>query len=516
MRNVSPALIIITKCMPCAVLVLSIGLCRAAVADTQAGYSEQIRALEAALAEINAAVAAGEKVRAEIERDLAALKDEVAQESDQPLAEPATTADATALAASVDESTADADLVAAAPATEVQRGMQGSINPLRESSNYLTGEDLLDESFSGSIPIFGSDWRFATRGYVKLDVIQDFDYVGDRFEFYVPSIPVDGDPDASLDGRSTFHAKESRIGFDFRKKVVNANGNEYPLQVFLELDFFDDREDFRLQPRMRHAYGVLGRVLGGQTWTTSADMIALAGTIDFDSGDALYGDRVSQIRWADRLNDTTTWAIALEENKSDIGNPLGFDGSNRADTPSLAGNVRWTRERAHLGLGYDIFGLDWQGGSTGPDDSTIGWGLALSGRYLLGDDARNALSGQLTVGEGSAFRVLSFSGAAAGAVLDPQGNIETLEHWQAYLAYNHYWSESLNSSFVFAHSFVDTTDYQDPSAIESVSTVHANLIWFPYNAVSTGVELMWGERENRDGASGDALRLQYMLKFKFN
>ena len=498
-------------------------------AEAQSQYDDQIQALEEALEAIKAAVASGEDVNSRItaiERDLAELKIQVDQDPTVPpveasALEAASTSPAAAAGAAEPADTPPSDTAndltdAVVVSTGPQRGMQGAINPLQENKNYLTGDDLLDESFPGSVPIFGSDWRFALRGYIKLDAIQDFDYVGNRFEFYTPTIPVEGDPEASLGGRTTFHAKETRFSFDFRKRVTNAKGNEYPLQAFLELDFFDDREDFRYQPRLRHAYGVLGRLLAGRTWTTSADLSVLAGTIDFDAGDSLYGNRVSQIRWADRLNDSTTWALALEDNRSEISNPLGFEGRNRPETPNLSGYLRWDQGRTHLGLGWDLFSLQWQGGETGPDDTEVGWGLALTGQYLLGAASRNALSAQLTWGEGSAYQVLSYSGVGAGAVLDPSGNIELLQHWQAYLAYNHYWSDTLNSSFVFAATDVDTTDYQLPDSIKSVSTVHANLIWFPYKSVSTGVELMWGERENIDGATGDATRFQFMVKYKFN
>ena len=107
-------------------------------------------------------------------------------------------------------------------------------------------------------------------------------------------------------------------------------------------------------------------------------------------------------------------------------------------------------------------------------------------------------------------------GGGVSAVLDPTGRIDTLNAWSGYAAYNHYWTDALNSSFVLAHAETDSPAYQLDSSIESVTSAHVNLIWFPYKSVSTGVEVMWGERQNKDGAKGDAVRLQAMLKYKFN
>ena len=484
-------------------------------------YAAKIEALEKQLEAAKENIRKGQETVTLIEGELTDLKNQVA--SDKPAsdtvagqASPAIASAEPAADATVSGDADEGRPVDSAASAMPERGMQGSINPLRESKNYLTGQDLLDESFPGSWAIPGTGVRLAIRGYAKLDFIQDFDYVGDRFEFYVPTIPVEGSYEASLDGRNTMHAKESRISFDFRKTVERPNGDQYPLQAFLELDFFDDRETFKLQPRLRHAYGVLGRFLAGQTWATSADLSVLAGTIDFDSGDALYGDRIAQVRFADRLNKTTTWAIALEENKSEVGNPFGFDGQSRQKTPSLAGYLRWTDGRAHLGLGYDIMSVNWQGGDTGPSDSALGWGVALTGRYLLGAKSRNAISGQVTYGEGSAFRVISLTGSGVGAVLKPDGNIKTLPHWSVYAAYNHYWTDSLNSSFVLARAEADSSYLLPGSAIKRASTAHVNLIWFPYKSVSTGIEMMWGERENQDGSKGNATRSEAMVKYKFN
>ena len=504
--------------------ILALAIAAFALASTAAkaqDYEAKIQALEKQLEAVKASIREGQETMVLIEGELADLKFQLTEEAStidsMAVETPPTDASAESVrvataADEIDEDQATDSLAA----SEIQPGMQGSVNPLQENVNYLTGDDLLDESFPGSWGIPGTGVRMAIRGYAKLDLIQDFDYVGNRFEFYIPSIPVEGTPEASLGGRNTMHAKESRIGFDFRKTVTRPNGDEYPLQAFLEIDFFDDRETFRLQPRLRHAYGVVGRLLAGQTWNTSGDLSVLAGTIDFNNGDALYGGRVAQVRWADRLNKTTTWGIALEENDSEIANPFGLEGQNRPETPNLAGYLRWTEGRAHLGLGYDIFGLKWQGGENGPSDSAVGWGVALTGRYLLGEASRNFLSGQLSYGEGSAFRVVSLIGTGSGAVLTDEGAIKTLPHWSAYAAYNHYWTDALNSSLVLAHAEADSTTLLPGGTMRKSTTAHLNLIWFPYKAVSTGVELMWGERENQDGTTGDATRFQAMIKYKFN
>ncbi len=395
-------------------------------------------------------------------------------------------------------------------------GVQGAPNPLRDEKKYLTGKDLLDESFPNSIPIPGTTARFKIAGYAKLDFVQDLDFVGDRFEFELATIPVEGTPEAALDGRTTVHAKETRIGFDFRTSARNEKRNwEFPMQVFLEIDFFDDREDLSLQPRLRHAYGVVGRFLAGQTWTISADLEALAGTIDFSGGDNLYGGRVGQVRWQDRAGKNLKWAVGLEDPRSQIDNPLDLGGQDRPSLPNLAGKLRWTSERgSHVQVAGDVFQLDWQGGDTGPSDKASGFGVNLTGRWLLGKDGNNAVMGGGTIGQGSAHRVVSLSFENNDAVITPNG-LDVMSHWQAYIGYSHYWTKSLNSTISTAWAELDNSNFQLDDAIHRAGSAHLNLIWFPYEKASTGFEIMWGERLNKDGAKGEAWRLQYMAKWKF-
>lgn len=420
------------------------------------------------------------------------------------------------LFAQQDQAPADADTLASPADTLPAPGVQGSPNPLRDYNRSLTGADLLDSSFPNSIPIPGSDVRFRIGGYARLDMIQDFDYVGDPYEFELATIPVEGTPEAALGGRTTFHAKQSRLNFDFRSKAKWNNGKVFPLQAFLEIDFFDDRPDFSLQPRLRHAYGVVGRILAGRTWTTSGDLEALPGTIDFSGGDALYGGRLAQIRWQDNASESVSYAVALEQPVTKIENPLDLDGANRAVLPNLGARIKWTSKGgSHVQLGGDLFQMNWQGGETGPDASAFGWGLNPTFQVLLGSQSNNSLSGGGSFGVGGAHRVVTLSFEDTDAVITDDG-LDLMPFWQAYIGYSHYWTASLNSTISTNWTELDNAELQPGNAIHRAGSVHLNLVWFPAKLASVGGEIMWGERVNKDGASGDAWRLNLMVKYKFN
>jgi hypothetical protein len=105
------------------------------------------------------------------------------------------------------------------------------------------------------------------------------------------------------------HARESRFGVDIRS--VTESG--MPVQVFFEMDFYNlDRGPFNQAARLRHFYGVVGRLLVGRTWGTQSDLFAVPITIDFAAGDALTGTRRAQIRFEDRIGEKMSYAVAIE------------------------------------------------------------------------------------------------------------------------------------------------------------------------------------------------------------
>jgi len=126
-------------------------------------------------------------------------------------------------------------------------------------------------------------WKFG--GYIKVDVIHDFDEIGSTDSFDVRTIPTSG---PTADGDATrIHARQTRFNVD-----VQGPSSAGPLRAFAEGDFFSDQNGFRL----RHAYGTVGEVLGGQTWTTFMDEAAMPETLDFESPTAFPLVRQAQVR----------------------------------------------------------------------------------------------------------------------------------------------------------------------------------------------------------------------------
>jgi hypothetical protein len=101
-------------------------------------------------------------------------------------------------------------------------------------------------------------------------------------------------------------------------------------------------------------------------------------------------------------------------------------------------------------------------------------------------------------------------------VFKPDGSdIKTLPIIAGFAAYQHWWSDSLRSNFIFSGVEVDNHDFQPDDAYKRTIRASTNLFWSPTSRVDLGAEFIWGERTNNDGESGDASQIQIATKYRF-
>jgi hypothetical protein len=360
--------------------------------------------------------------------------------------------------------------------------------------------------FPRSFQIPGTNVSFAIGGYAKVDFIQDFDAVGNPYYFKVNSIPVDGTPAADQSGRTTIHARETRINLDFR----SADADQTKFRAFFEGDFFSDDGDFRT----RHAYGEFGRLLGGQTWTTFMDISARPPAIDYVGTDSQLFVRQPMLRYTTPVGDRWTWAIAVENPVPQIDVVPALSGSARSTMPDIPTRLRFEKDRAHVQFAAIVRQIRFDGEQGDPDLSEIGWGL--SATFKVKTIKKDELMGQLAYGEGVGRYVESVTGLNEDAVLTPANTLELLPMTAVVLGYLHHWRDTVRSTFAVGMSQVDTHPSQPLATTEKTADARLNVIWTPFAMVDYGGEIMWGRHETRDGSEGDAWRLQVAAAYRFN
>lgn len=355
--------------------------------------------------------------------------------------------------------------------------------------------------FPKSILIPGTETSFSIGGYLKADFIQDFDAMGNADQFKVASIPIDGSAAAAGGPQTTIHARESRLNLEVRSPQVRA---------FVEGDFFGSGNAFRL----RHAYGVYGSVLAGQTWTTFMDISARPQTVDYEGPDAEVFVRQPMIRWTQQLTEQLKWAIAVESPTPEFVLPVGGTGAARASVPDVPMFLRYESDRWHAQAAAVLHQVRYDGGPGEENVTEFGWGV--NGTFKARTFGKDEIMGQLMVGDGVAHYVEAVSGQNLDAVFTGPGELETIPLSAVVLGYTHHWSAKVRTGL--AYGMVDVSD--DPatpgSAVAQTQDARANVIWTPTPLVDFATELLWGRLEHRNGGEGEAIRAQFAVTYRLN
>lgn len=376
----------------------------------------------------------------------------------------------------------------------------------REKNILNSGSDLIDESFVGSWPMFGTDLRMKVGGYFKADFVADFNGTLDNSQFLMSTIPVKGEPEYGNSGYVNFFAKESRFNIDVRR----IEEGQVPLKLFIEGDFFNSETHFRL----RHAYMVVGDFIFGQTWTTLSFLEAMPNMIDFAAGDALYGGRAVQVRYQKKLSENILFAVGIEQlSFLGIENPDNLNGQATRKLPLLALRMDYSWNTGILFLGGSVAQLAWDGGADGASHTALQVNGAIAGRQYYGDK-RGYFTFGVSYGEGAGENIIAFAGSNANAVLSSNG-LKTIPALSSSLGLSYKWNDKLSSNIHYAYGWLETPPERDPFALKRGGIGHLNLIFNPINHVSTGVEYIWGAQRVSNDALGKASRLQFMTKFSF-
>jgi len=373
-------------------------------------------------------------------------------------------------------------------------------------------------------------------GFVQLDYIQDFGRVNPDWEDTLrPSrIPTDSGQFGD-DGQASFSVKQTRLGVTAALPTERGD-----IHTRFEFDMFGVGSDAgETTIRLRHAYGEWGQLLAGQTNSLFMDGDIFPNTIDYWGPAGMVFLRNPQIRWTPVKGDQT-FAIAVENPGNDIDS-----GQFRevADFPGARGDQQYpdltAQYRLNSGFGHvQAAGiLRWIGaevlcdtGQTDPDaidfcpngnaeviydDDDLGWGINLT--TVINVLEKDAIRAGIVYGEGIAS-YMNDGGMDAGpdrAVGDPGVKVEAVQLTGVSLYYDHWWNDRFSSAIGYSYDEVDNTAGQTPDTFKKGQYASVNLLYFPVENVLIGGELLWGEREDLDGADNDDTRVQFSVKYNF-
>jgi hypothetical protein len=360
----------------------------------------------------------------------------------------------------------------------------------------------------------GSETTLTVRGYVKADAIGSnhsagVDSVGDQ-ELVPGAIPVGPTAGQHKTNQVTFHARQSRLG------LGTGTPTEYgELTTYVEGDFFgaDGNESSNSHGfRLRHAYGALGKLLAGQTWTNFFNEQAYIETLDFGGPTGEIFVRQAQFRWTEKYAGGD-WSVAAESPESVIAVP-GSATPFRSDSdhaPDFTARVRRTIGRATYSAGALARNIHVDSAALGADSGRWGGALNFSGVVPVG--ARDDL--RFDANAGNAIGRYQVGGFFPDGYLDASGRLELAYQASGYVAYRHFWTPQLRSTFEYSAANSAPPAGTAAGINKSDRSQHLNLIWSPIAAVNLGGELVHAERTVVGGDRGTLNRIQFSAQYTF-
>ena len=83
------------------------------------------------------------------------------------------------------------------------------------------------------------------------------------------------------------------------------------------------------------------------------------------------------------------------------------------------------------------------------------------------------------------------------------------------IGYQHWWSKQWASTLCYSFVDVDNAGSQPGSTYSGGQYALINLRYYPADRVMIGAELLYGVREDKDGSSGDDVRVQFSVQDRF-
>lgn len=379
------------------------------------------------------------------------------------------------------------------------RNSQTFMSPIfdRPAISHLNNNFTAEPYFDSGMVINGEQAALKLGGYVKADLIHDFDAINSPDVFDTTDIAVDG-PEFE---NSRFHARQSRLSFDTRWRIDGEIA-----RAFVEGDFFgndpSESDDFRL----RHAYGRLGRFTAGQTWTTFTDPSAVPQTIDFEGAVSNVNRRQGLVRWDQPLwDERLRLAVAVENPEIQIEVPGGVTGDARTESPDFVTRLRYEQDWGEFQSALVFRELGFQP-TNQPVITENAWGFNFTGSFFVLEDTKAYY--QITFGEG----IGSYRGSPDVVATGPNtASIVPMFGWM--VGAHHQWNDRWTSNLTFSELTLDDIPGQAPGNLLSTTYLAVNLIANPYERVFCGIEYLYGIREDVDGDDGDANRLQIACGF---
>ena len=455
-----------------------------------------VQAMQKSMEQMQARIAELERENHKQKQQAVASKTAAAARASAPAAEPP--ADSTSEAASGNQTVTIAPTAVTIEGRASEIKDRPALDDQQEAAprpNDLT----LDPKYRGFVPIPNTPVLIKFNAKPRVDFTDDPQNTGNSDRFVTAQIPVDGDFFKGGGNQFNVNAKGSQLSLDVRAPDLPGSPRFY-----YQNDFFGSG-GADLNFRVRQLYGQIFNVVLGQTFSVFEDPDAWPDTVDYEGPNSAIFARRPLVRYQWQVAKNWQLNFGLEKPSSEVDTSIDPDAQQVNHAPDGGLNVRWENSKyGHVQLGAIFRDIGVKGPIVG-NQNTFGWGVNLS--TSLNVFERDSMQAQLTYGEGL-FRYFNDDFVNNDAAFDSSGNLKAIPAFGAMIGYTHKWNEYLRSTASYGYVHLDNQFSQEPNAYHQTHYASLNLVWQARKRLSIGFEGLYGHKEEKSGADGDAFRLQ--------
>ncbi len=366
--------------------------------------------------------------------------------------------------------------------------------------------------------------RLQIYGYAALNLIEDFKQINpDWYDMERPSKLPAVPNEFGENGNFWASVRNSRFGI--RSWLPTGLGE---VSTEFEFDLVGVGVDAgQTTFHLRQAWGALGPFLAGQTFSVFMDPDVFPRSLEFWGPSGMVYYRNVQLRWTP-IQGEKRLLFALERpggngDSGEFADRIELqDIHERYPYPDFTAQYHYGESWGHVQLAGLVRYMGWTDAFPDAYDLSghaIGWGVNLSSVVKLGATGSLKLEASYGAGIETYMRDAPVDVGAQSQPADPSRPVvgKALPVFGMVAFYDFQWSDCFRSAIGYSRLDVKNSDGQLPTAFKSGQYALANLIFYPVNSVTTGLEFQWGHRQNfSDGFGVNDFRLVVQAKYNFS
>jgi hypothetical protein len=326
-------------------------------------------------------------------------------------------------------------------------------------------------------------------------------------------------------GNVFFSVRQTRFGV--KTSVPTGMGD---LKTIFEFELFGTGVDQgQTTFRLRHAWGELGQIGAGQTWSPFMDPDVFPNSIEYWGPTGMVFFRNIQARWTPWRRGDSDFIIAAERPgaSADGGVYAGrveLKGVTPQFTlPDISVQGRYAGEKGHVQVAGIFRKISWADLNKTPGlnihDTVYGWGINTSGNLKL--DKTDTGRFQVVYGHGieNYMNDAPVDVGIKNNLRNPTNPVtgEPLPVLGIVAFDDHNWSDRFSTTLGYSYENISNTAQQLASAFHQGHYALGNLMYYPAKNVMLGGEFQFGRRVNfADGWNYNDYRVQFSFRYNYS